>query len=68
MRTRADTIIIAVVMIAVGVFFFATLLYPLGHALVDAVREPVTQLPEKEESWSAMAERLGTSEKRLGML
>jgi len=59
---------IAVVMIAVSVFFFATLIFPLGHALIDAVREPVTQLPEKDESWSGMAARMGTSEKRLRQL
>ncbi|MCY3021225.1 MAG: iron ABC transporter permease [Planctomycetota bacterium] len=68
MRSNADRVLATAITVAVVVFFLGTLVYPLGYALIEAVREPVTVMPEKGETWAGLAARVGVGEARLRAL
>jgi iron(III) transport system permease protein len=68
MKLSTDKAMPAAIAAVLALFFIGTLVYPLSHALIEAVREPVTVLPESGETWSALAERVGVSEPELRRL
>ena len=68
MRSFTDKSLAVSITVVVAIFFFFALLYPLSHALVDAVREPITVFPQKDESWPELARRVQISETRLRQL
>ncbi|HYG76649.1 MAG TPA: iron ABC transporter permease [Planctomycetota bacterium] len=63
-----DKVIAAAVTGAVVLFFFWALLYPLSFSLIEAVREPVVEVVQKDESWQSFAQRTRISESRLKQL
>ena len=61
----SDTLIAVGIAAVVGVFFIFALLYPLANALVDAVREPVSVVAKKGDTWATLAASLNVSEAQL---
>ena len=69
LRRLQDWIFPAAVVLALGLFFWFGLLYPLSHSFTEAVREPaVKETPRKGESWQAFAARAGSTEEALRAL
>ena len=55
-------------MLALGVFFFQALLYPMGYALIEAVQQPALQVTQKGETWTSFSERVHVPEAELRRL
>ena len=68
MRPTADKALTFSITLAVGLFFFFALLFPLAHALLEAVRDPVTLAPAGEETWESLAARAQVPEPALRAL
>ena len=68
MLKHGDKIIAGGITLVLVAFFAWTLVYPLSHALIEAVREPVTVTPASGETWAQLAERTGVAESRLRQL
>lgn len=68
MLRRLEQALSPAILVALLLFFGVGLLLPLGHGLVEAVREPILEQPQSGESWSALGARLGFSETELRTL